>query len=237
MTIHSEYLSGSVLLVAPHPDDVAYSCGGLVERHLQHREAVMLTVFGRSAWALPKPLRARGWEVVSRVRAEEDLGYGRDRGIDVRGCDLADASLRGYDTELDAHPDDDPISDEVYERVVGMLDRLRPDVVIAPAAVGGHIDHLLVHQAVRAAGVSKTLYYEDIPYSAHHDLSEVERQLTVERGLQPALMVEIADVTEAKVVGMWQYVSQTDQECVKEMLAHAHRIQPNTATERYWVAL
>lgn len=45
----------------------------------------------------------------------------------------------------------------------------RPDVVLAPAAIGGHVDHLAVREAaltLRRRGIAVVLY-EDLPYACH----------------------------------------------------------------------
>ncbi|MBB5158817.1 PIG-L deacetylase family protein [Saccharopolyspora phatthalungensis] len=225
-----------VLLVAPHPDDIAYSCGGLVERHLRDCGATLVTVFGRSTWALPRELRAQGPDAVSSARAEEDRRYGSDRGIRTLSWDLRDASLRGYDddTELDADAAADPVADEVADRIRTLVRRLRPEVVVAPGAVGNHVDHRIVHDAVREIAPD-AVFYEDIPYAAHHPLSTVEDSMRT-RGLRPVCTVEFGELATAKIAGMCCYGSQTDQENIDEMLAHAGRISPTGLGERYWSA-
>lgn len=225
-----------VLLVAPHPDDIAYSCGGLVERHLRDYDTTLVTVFGRSTWALPRTLRAQGPDAVSRERAEEDRRYGSGRGMPVLSWEIPDASLRGYDdeTELGADPAADPVAREVDDRIGELLRRMRPDVVVAPAAVGDHVDHLMVHRAVRAEA-PEAVFYEDIPYSAHHSMSTVEKSLQARR-LRPAFTVEFGDLAAAKIAGMNCYPSQTDQENIDDMLVHAERISPSGLAERYWSA-
>ncbi|MEU7282078.1 PIG-L family deacetylase [Streptomyces sp. NPDC045431] len=220
---------GRTLLVSPHPDDVAYSCGGLLAAVGRPAHATLLTVFTRSAWALPKRLRRAGTRVISDRRREEELRYCRLRGLaDYRPLGFDDAGLRGYDeeTEVSSPAEADGVRGAVEAAVADAVRTSGADTVLAPAAVGGHVDHLLVHGAVRGAvadGGPLVLFYEDLPYAGQHDLADVERTLRHERGLVPFADVDISGVVEQKVRGMYVYGSQTDDECVRETLRHARR--------------
>ncbi|MCC3650689.1 PIG-L family deacetylase [Streptomyces sp. S07_1.15] len=222
---------GRTLLVSPHPDDVAYSCGGLLAAVGRPAHATLLTVFTRSAWALPRRLRRAGVRVISARRREEELGYCRLRGLaDYRPLGFDDASLRGYDdeAEVSSPAEADELRGAVEEAITQAVRASGADTVLAPAAVGGHIDHLLVHGAVRAAvgdgdGDTRALFYEDLPYAGQYELADVERTLREERGLVPFAGIDISAVVEQKVRGMYVYGSQTDAECVRETLRHARR--------------
>ena len=43
-------------------------------------------------------------------------------------------------------------------------DRIRPDLVLAPLGVGGHVDHVLVRNAAERSG-ARVVYYSDFPYN------------------------------------------------------------------------
>nr|CAG34711.1 RacJ protein [Streptomyces ribosidificus] len=221
---------GRTLLVSPHPDDVAYSCGGLLAAVGRPAHATLLTVFTRSAWALPKRLRRAGARVISARRREEELRYCRLRGLTgYQALGFDDASLRGYDdeAEVSSPAEADAVRGAMEDAVADAVRASGADTVLAPAAVGGHIDHLLVHGAVRGAvagGGALALFYEDLPYAGQHELADVERMLREERGLVPYAGVDISAVVEGKVRGMYVYGSQTDDECVRETLRHARRI-------------
>ncbi|MFG2296349.1 PIG-L deacetylase family protein [Streptomyces sp. NPDC048603] len=228
-TVLAERLrEGRTLLVSPHPDDVAYSCGGLLAAVGRPVHATLLTVFTQSAWALPRRLRRAGTRVVSARRRQEELSYCRLRGLaEYRPLGFADASLRGYDdvAEVSSPVEADGVREAVAEAVAEAVHRSGADTVLAPAAVGDHIDHLLVHGAVRGAarGSALTLFYEDLPYAGQHEASAVVRTLREARGLVPYAGIDISGVVEQKVRGMYVYGSQTDDECVREALHHARR--------------
>ena len=51
----------------------------------------------------------------------------------------------------------------------------RHDLVLAPSALGGHIDHRLVRQAAQqAVGASSLVFYEDLPYACRMTSAERE---------------------------------------------------------------
>ncbi|MCC3776400.1 PIG-L deacetylase family protein [Streptomyces sp. UNOB3_S3] len=238
----AELGAAHTLLIAPHPDDVAYSCGGLLAARAGAARATLLTVFTRSSWALPKRLRRAGPDVITARRKEEELRYCRARGL-ARYVPLGfdDASLRGYDddTEMTADPARDPLREPVARAVAAAVRELRPGLVLAPAAVGGHVDHLLVHEAVRrsAGDGVRRLYYEDLPYAAHHALPAVEGLLSGSRGLVPYATTDVSGVFQEKVRGMYVYGSQTDDECVREVTLHARRVAAPAGggrAERVW---
>ncbi len=236
-----QFLGKRVLLLSPHPDDVAYSCGGLVDGVLQGSELALVTVFGRSTWALSKQLRAVGADEVSAVRAEEDRRYCASRGMRLRALSYPDASLRGYDdvSELGSPISADPVTESVCAAIAAEVAGARAEVVLAPAAIGDHVDHLIVHEAARRIQDDglMCLFYEDIPYAAHLAADEVERVLTDERTMRPFDSYDISPTLPAKIAGMWMYESQTDQENIDDMLLHAGR-SPGVAGrfhERLWM--
>jgi LmbE family N-acetylglucosaminyl deacetylase len=52
----------------------------------------------------------------------------------------------------------------VARSVTGLIARSKPDFVLAPLAVGGHVDHIIVRQIAATQDGVTTLYYEDYPY-------------------------------------------------------------------------
>ncbi|SHG39421.1 PIG-L deacetylase family protein [Streptoalloteichus hindustanus] len=233
--------AGNLLLVSPHPDDIAYSCGGVVAAHLGEATATLLTVFGRSEWTVSPRLAAEGQEAVSRVRAEEDRRYCDAHGIAYTLLDFPDASLRGYDDEgeLTARVADDPLTDEVVDVLAEAVRAAAPDLVLAPAGMGDHIDHLMVHEALRRVDHEfSTLYYEDIPYSAHHEITGVEDTMRGARKLEPFHVFDISSAIDDKIAGMLVYESQTDEQAIADMRHHNGRVAPAEAAfaERLWTA-
>ncbi len=148
----------SIFYLAPHADDVVLSCAGHVAGEVaQGRAVTLITVFlsGRTA---------------EQRRAEDE------RAAAVLGCrylclSLFDAAerpeIRGRLGVFTAFgPPHLGITSEVVARLRWHIQA--PAELCAPLAVGGHIDHRIVHEAARALAYELRLplaYYEDQPYS------------------------------------------------------------------------
>ncbi len=226
-----------ILLLSPHADDVAYSIGGIVARLSKHADMSLMTVFGRSGWAFEPRLRQESVDAVSAQREQEDRAYCERRQLDYSILRCPDSFVMGYDEakEVSVAPREDPRTADIVKLIGDSVARLVPDVVIAPCGVGGHIDHQIVRAATEALHRVDILYYEDIPYSATLQLTELEKELAVQ-GLTPAMTVDIEIVLRTKCEDMWGYRSQTSAPTVAEMLLHASRVGAGIAryAERVW---
>ncbi|GGY24629.1 PIG-L deacetylase family protein [Paludibacterium paludis] len=234
-----------VALIAPHPDDIAYSIGGFAAGLADGAELVLVTVFTRSAWALPKALRLAGPEAVAAAREAEDLAFCRRLGMRFHSLGFADSSLSGYDDDSErvADPAQDARAPLVAERLNGLLAGLAPDVVLAPAGIGGHVDHRIVHDALRyrCAGAWRLAFYEDLPYAAEYTLPQLESALDL-AGLTHLAAIDISPVWHEKLAALRDYPSQTEQDTVDAILAHARRMgewsdSPSSYVERILEAL
>lgn len=153
--------------LAPHADDVVLSCAGSVAADVAAGRAVtLLTVFLSGA--------------DEAVRRAEDQAAAAALGCAWACLELPDAperpEIRGrlglFARYGQAHLG---ITNEVVSRLRARLDAGAATagggvVLRAPLAVGGHIDHRVVHEAARALaferGADTTLsFYEDQPYS------------------------------------------------------------------------
>jgi LmbE family N-acetylglucosaminyl deacetylase len=233
----STWRGRKVLLLAPHADDVAYSIGGLVAGWAGQVDGTLLTVFGRSGWALPRALRKQGVAAITAERLAEDRAYCARRGLRHDYFDCADSVLLGYDDagELAARPEQDPRTGDIGKLVADFVATMAPDLVLAPCALGGHIDHAIVRRAAAALAGVEVLYYEDVPYSATLSLAALERELGA-AGLVPAVAIDIDAVYAAKCDDMWLYRSQTSAPTIAEMRLHAQRLGTGAArhVERLW---
>lgn len=214
-------------LISPHPDDVAYSSGGLVARLAGRCELHLVTVFTHSAWAAPKALRSAGSAAISAMRYVEDKAFCDRFGLRLSSLGLADSSLSGYDdeSELAASAERDPRAPVAARALRALLAELAPDGILAPAAVGGHVDHRIVRDALltRSHGVASLAFYEDLPYAAGCELERLDAQLRAQ-GLRPAANVDIDSTLGEKLAAMWIYDSQTEQDTVDEIVSHARRL-------------
>jgi LmbE family N-acetylglucosaminyl deacetylase len=150
-----------ILLVSPHPDDIAWSLGATVRRLPAPH---VLTLFSETLYAPASP--SHGTAEASAVRAAEENAWAELVGATVHRRGLPDASLRGYDdvTEMGATPTEDIVR-TVTDLVRAEIAAVEPELVLAPLAVGGHVDHEAVRLAVAACGGPEVLWYEDLPYA------------------------------------------------------------------------
>lgn len=155
---HSVEAGRPLYYLSPHADDVVLSCAGSVLADVQAgRQVTILTVFLSGEQA--------------GVRRREDEAAARALGCRYLSLDLFDApdrpEIRGS-LGLFARfgPPHLGITNEVVERLRW---HIRPGAALrAPLAVGGHIDHRIVHEAARSLSYDLGLelgYYEDLPYS------------------------------------------------------------------------
>ena len=156
------------VFVAPHPDDVALSCGGLVARLRERGEDVaVLTLFSGTGGArrlTPYQREALGFGTGSALRdadaaAEamarrrlEDERFAAFAGVSTALLDLPDAVFRGYEGDdqlLGAPRADDPAP---VAALRGELARLARDGIgierlYCPMGIGRHVDHQLARDA------------------------------------------------------------------------------------------
>lgn len=170
------------LAVSPHLDDAVFSAGGTLA-HLARGgwSVVMATVFTASvaepkgfalACQLDKGLSADVDYMA--LRRDEDVAAAAYLGIE-RPVHLPfrEAPHRGYGSPPELFGGlgaDDRIEFNLADAFETLISQLRPDLILAPQAVGGHVDHVQVVRALRAcrSGVrpqAPILWWRDYPYT------------------------------------------------------------------------
>lgn len=165
------------LALSPHLDDAAFSCGGTLARLAGQGWAVTVcTAFTRS---VPNPTGfALACQTDKGLPPEADYMALR-RAEDAAACaalgarplwlDFAEAPHRGYpDARALFVPPraEDRVAAPLAWALAAVLEP-RPDLVLAPQAIGGHVDHVLLLRALRAVlppGLP-VLWWTDFPYS------------------------------------------------------------------------
>ncbi|NDK97572.1 PIG-L deacetylase family protein [Photorhabdus bodei] len=237
-------------LISPHPDDIAYSIGGFVSQLASVSTLEVVTVFTQSRWALPKSLRDAGSSVISKVRVKEEQTFCQNFKMKLYPLGLSDSSLSGYDDGNERQLQftqgqltDDIRASIVLEKLQQVLAESSPDIVIAPAAIGHHIDHQIVHHAICSLQNHQwqLAFYEDLPYTAEFTLDILEKQLT-ERKFSILEAISIDQTLADKYAALSNYASQTDQETIDAIIVHAQRLaqtcfhtgQAVYHAERFW---
>jgi LmbE family N-acetylglucosaminyl deacetylase len=180
--------TGSILLLSPHLDDAAFSCGGLMLTLVgAGANVTVATVFARSPGA--RPTSPLGAELIGQLepsawvaeRRREDKQALTAIGAVVRHGRFIDAAFR---LGTDGAPmygswpavfagtwqtPDDVLIDRITAQIAAWRLEVGADRIYVPLGCGGHVDHLLVHEAaVRGRGRfrARLCFYEELPYSA-----------------------------------------------------------------------
>ena len=168
----------TALALSPHLDDAAFSCGGLLASLAQAGwRVVMATLFTGSvadpegfalACQLDKGLPA---EVdYMALRRDEDVRAAAALGI-VPPIHLPfrEAPHRGYGSAPELFSDtraDDGIAAELAPALAALIAAEKPDLLLAPQAIGGHVDHVQAVRALRSLdGLPPILWWRDFPYT------------------------------------------------------------------------
>lgn len=216
-------MSKNILFISPHFDDAAFSCGGNIQKLVRSGHSVhLLTVFTKSK----KPFNSFAKECqLSKgipieedylsLRAKENVNFAKFMGINnVVNLDFLEAPYRGYESSkslfLSDETKESSLIDELTEKIKSYVMRFKFDQIYSAAALGNHIDHLLVRSATQKLYTSivnsETSFYlyEDLPYAINSesfvDLETFKESYFVD--------IDISETIEDKVKGILEYTSQ-----------------------------
>jgi LmbE family N-acetylglucosaminyl deacetylase len=203
-----------ILLLSPHPDDIAWSLGGMVSRlRAAGAQLFAVTFFGRTRYAPGSA--AHGSSAATAVRGAEEDTWASLAGVRVDRGYLPDASLRGYDddTEMGAEPSPEIVR-AAGDHLCAALAAVRPHLTCAPLAAGCHVDHRAVRLAVAASRqrlASGLLWYEDLPYA----------EGSARPGTDDPVLIDVSSHWRAKEAGVRCYPSQLPEEVLPILGRHA----------------
>jgi bacillithiol biosynthesis deacetylase BshB1 len=178
-----------ILVFGAHPDDVELSCGGTIAKEISLGKKVGIVDLTRGE------LGTRG---TAAIRDEEAASAGEILGVAIR------ENLRFRDGFF--------INDEEHQlKVIEMIRKYQPDVIIANAIEDRHIDHgkgsKLVSDASFLSGLRK------IETQLDGNTQEAWRPNVVYhyiqwKNLKPDFVVDITGFIDAKVASLMAYKSQ-----------------------------
>ena len=215
----------SFLFISPHLDDAVFSCGGYIGKlcALGHPVRVLTLFSGSPAGKLSLLARALhvDWNLpkdAAAIRREEDK-----QALDVLGAQAMHAGFLDCIYRRDRMSgkpvytrlgqilgqeavEEKQLIEEVAEYFGDTLQEGKYQHAFAPLGLGGHVDHLITHAAVRLAQSrcpqTRFYFYEDLPY-AISDAPGDERM----SGMRSFRCIR-KDGSEQKYTAMNQYVSQ-----------------------------
>lgn len=232
-----------IVVVSPHRDDAAFSLGLSIEAWTAASHSVtVLNCFTQSSYAPFSDVEALHpndrVSFVTAIRRKEDVAWGKLLGgrVHFHDLDLLDAPLRL------ACPADEVLTmsirpgDRAVARVAGALAKLAAKAspnelaVLVPWALGGHIDHRVVHEAALQAFAEHPVplaLYEDLPYATWNGAAEElqERSAHSVLEVQPAFACppapEAETAVERKARMADRYDSQIDSGTVRSIAEFA----------------
>jgi bacillithiol biosynthesis deacetylase BshB1 len=194
----SEPYGLDVLAFGPHPDDVELFCGGLLARMVErgYRTGIVdLTRGEKSSRGTPE------------TRAQETEAASRALGLSLReNLGLPDGWLSPW-AGFEA-PEAERAQASAVARVVEVLRRLRPELVVVPWEEERHPDHeaasALVTRALFFAGVRRfEAEPPGAPFTPRQVLYYPLRHLA-----EPSFVVDVSSVYERKLAAVHCYASQ-----------------------------
>lgn len=177
-----------VLAFAPHPDDAELLCGGTLAK---------LARAGRRTAIIDLTCGEMGTRGSVETRAAEAAKAAEVLGLAAR------ENLGLPDSHLENTP-------ETRRKLIEVIRRLRPEVVIAPAPKGRHPDHRVTAQLVRDAWFLSGIRKMDPTHEPHRPRKLVHAITYREDYVKPTFVVDISEDFETKLRAIACYSSQFD---------------------------
>lgn len=232
-----------VAALAPHCDDLAFSLGGVLWDG-SFGPFLPIAIFSQSSYTLRPALKDTA--TVTALRKEEDRRFFSHfaTALPPVWLDRQDAPLRlAIEARQTRSAAIDDADETEVEEIAAAVEKLLPpgSLLLAPLALGNHIDHRLVRLAaclLQARGF-RVLLYEDTPYAAELAPEEIDDAarlagLLLKAPLEPLLFASPA-VVETRALAVQCYASQCREGDLERLLLHARRLQNGgLPAERLW---
>ena len=206
--------ASKVLVLAPHPDDEVFGCGGAIMRHIAAGDSLRVCIVTNGEY------RAENVEqqsIYSKIRQEESYNA---------------AAILGYGKpEFWGQPDRSlEYGEFLVQRIESAITELGADLVYAPSIYEMHPDH-------RALGMAALEAVRRQDSSLKLAMYEIGVPLT-----RPNLLLDITNLRERKQNAMACFVSQLQEQPYDEHIGALNRFRTYTlgsevtAAEAYFVA-
>lgn len=250
-----------VVILSPHLDDAALSCGGLLHA-LQGVSTLVVTLCSGNPPQRASPdgrhtAPARRGHVSPRIRRAEDIAAMRAIAAEFVHLSFPDAIYRrntqtgkliypsARERWVAPNAEDAAHIEELYRLLRRICLDLGPILLVSPMGIGDHVDHqitALVALRLAAAGAS-LLFYEDFPYVANPDSGRGDgdgpHAALARLQLEPNERFIVPVDVDGKMRLLRHYVSQvpvlfgTDAAMQGAIVGYQHEGQP---CEFYWSA-
>ena len=186
-----------VVAISPHLDDAAFSVGGLLAARARAGDRVTIVTCFTGNVAQPQGFALacqldKGLDAAvdyMALRRDEDLAACAMIGAEAIHLPFLEAPHRGYASAAELFAErrmDDGVLLPLTYALGELVESLAPDLLLGPLAVGDHVDHWIVRDAL-AASAQTLLLWEDWPYlrragplpgtpAVSHSLTDDDRQ-------------------------------------------------------------
>lgn len=192
----------SALVVAPHPDDESFGCGGAVALLVRGGAVVHVAFVTDGDASHPAHPSVAPRELAARRRTEARLATG------ILGVDGERVSFLGERDGTLASPDVGRAQD-VAAKLAGLLARLEPEAVLLPCRHDGSSEHdatfALFSRALRQAGTAPRIFAVPV-WSWWNPMRLLGPMLQCRR----VWRLDLRDVMDVKARAIASYVSQTE---------------------------
>lgn len=196
-----DIFTGTILIIAPHMDDEALACGGLMAR-LPDKSSIHL-VYATDGMKSPAPVfpaRDRITSDLGEIRIQESikamtlLGVPRDNLVFLR---LPEAELSKYKHKLRA---------ALLTHIVA----IHPQFIFIPFRYDRHPDHLIINQIIVDAYHQQLLTAQIVEYFVYYrsrllSLRDIRKYI----GPEHRTTIDIGDVASQKRAALDCFTSQT----------------------------
>ncbi len=242
-----------VVVLSPHLDDAALSCGGLVAelRGVAPRLVVTLCAGDPPPGPASESKRSQFF-AHPRERRREDREAMQSLACDYLHLGFCDAVYRYDDRGRplyrefltgEIHPGDRAHAAAVADAIARICAQTGAILVVAPLAIGRHIDHVICARAAVALAGSgaRLLFYQDIPYSVPGNritkVADTAEHALARLGLAPERELLVPFDLDAKTRLVARYGTQLsmlfrDRDELRQTLGA--RVHGEHAVETYW---
>jgi LmbE family N-acetylglucosaminyl deacetylase len=253
-------VSTKAVYLSPHLDDAVLSCGGSIcSQALSGTEVLVVTVFAGipstvKLSPLATELHDRWGNAQSPVaaRRQEDRRALSMLGAEYLHLGFADAIYRSdgdsflYQSDQDLfgslHPSDASLIAQVAASLA-TIQGLPRSTVLVPLAVGNHVDHQMVRDAVLAVDslFGRVVFYEDYPYVEQPGGLTRALEALAPEGWMPEVNPLSGEHLAAKINAIGAYRSQIstlfgdEDTMTRRVLDYAGGVGPDQEYgERFW---
>lgn len=253
-----------VVILSPHLDDAALSCGALLHALRDRMSTLVVSISCGTSRRLrmdgSRTIERRLGHVSSRIRRTEDIAAMHSVNADFVHLSFADGIYRrspltgkliyrsARERWVSPRIDDLAHIEELYLVLRRLCLDLGRILLISPMGVGHHVDHQIAAQvAVRLAATeagARLLFYEDFPYVADPSVGRGDPddplQALQRLRLNPIKRFVLPVDVDAKMALLQHYASQIhalfgDGDGMHARIASRQHL--NVASEFYWQAM